>query len=733
MEKNCISINKGDVLVEKDTNNRYRVLCTQHEYVTLCKMDIDKLDIHISSFTQLIEQLQNEEIYKEAPDDAVYDYDLLTDKQKAAYHFKKDILDRVVNAYSLDFLSLMGKETKPVINEILSEGHIGKTALWDNIRKYLQSGFNIYTVINIRNHSYCGYGTYNYSKKPGRPSPHGLSMGIPYSSEVIEHFRTALNEFKKGRNMTYEKAYRWMLTRYYSFTEETPDGLSITLLPATERPTFNQFCYFMKNNLSQKERDIIKTSAMEVRNNKRLLLSDVMYGVMGPCDRVQMDECEADVSLVAETNPDQSVGRPIVYVMIDVYTRMILAVGISYDNNSVLGMTNCLINLAEDKVEYCAKYGITITQNQWPSGYLPHRILSDRGAEYMSKEAKRICNELNITLEPVPAGTGSLKGSVEQWFHQLQTNQNAALEHNGQISKRHDSKHHKESCLTIDEFTKMLLNFVIFHNTHVLENYPPEPDMIRENIPLVPASLWKYGCKKYGTPNVIQNIHQYYYSLMLPQNATLDRRGIKCNGLYYLKTDDSDLYTKMYELQDKKEKINVRIDPRDIGSVYYLKDNKLVQVPLNHMRFGNVGFAGLSLNEWTTIRKSLQKQKIENKITKEAHRIYLDTVIETIVASAKKNYPSSTADMTKNRNFEKYYLQNRNSMYIHLTKKLEQDLSIPITAPIDEFSISDDIIIEIEETNALQEAINTTSEFTDEDWLQAIENCNNQTYNTTNS
>ena len=128
------------------------------------------------------------------------------------------------------------------------------------------------------------------------------------------------------------------------------------------------------------ENDAIKTSRQEQRNNKRLLLSDNLKGVTGPWDCVEMDEVEVDLSLVSVDDPKRVVGRPVVYVMLDLYTRLIVAVSIGFDNNSVLGFTNCLMNLADDKVEYCKKYGLTITENIWPSGYLPKRIRCDRGA-----------------------------------------------------------------------------------------------------------------------------------------------------------------------------------------------------------------------------------------------------------------------------------------------------------------------------------------------------------------
>ena len=56
---------------------------------------------------------------------------------------------------------------------------------------------------------------------------------------------------------------------------------------------------------------------------------------MGPGDLWEVDECEIDLSLVSVENPSVTVGRPIVYVMIDVYTRMIVAYSVAFDNNSV--------------------------------------------------------------------------------------------------------------------------------------------------------------------------------------------------------------------------------------------------------------------------------------------------------------------------------------------------------------------------------------------------------------
>lgn len=139
------------------------------------------------------------------------------------------------------------------------------------------------------------------------------------------------------------------------FTQaEIIDGVATRLLlPECQRPTYKQFYYYAQKHLTKEEKDLIKTSAAEQRNNKRLLISDSLKDVYGPADMVEIDACEADVSLVSELDPDQAIGRPIVYFMIDVYSRIILAVSVAFDNNSILGITNLFLNLADDKQEYC--------------------------------------------------------------------------------------------------------------------------------------------------------------------------------------------------------------------------------------------------------------------------------------------------------------------------------------------------------------------------------------------
>lgn len=246
-------------------------------------------------------------------------------------------------------------------------------------------------------------------------------------------FEEGLNEYKNNRNDSMQLVYDRICLKYYS---KIVDG-AIEVLPQSLRPTYRQFSYYCTSHLSKEDMKTIKTSKQEYRNNNRLLTGTADTNVFGPGDLLEMDALEMDVEIVSETDRSKIIGRPIMYALIDVFSRAVVAFSISLENNSILGMTNCLMNLGEDKEDFCERYGISgIDISKWPSNFIPNRIRVDRGSDFISKEAERIFNELNITREIVTGATGSLKGVIEQLWHQIHSAQNSSLKNAGLIEKK---------------------------------------------------------------------------------------------------------------------------------------------------------------------------------------------------------------------------------------------------------------------------------------------------------
>ena len=233
-------------------------------------------------------------------------------------------------------------------------------------------------------------------------------------------FRIAISKFynnRKGNFLT--TAYELMLKDYYS--EETVyDNHGVrksVLIPPAKRPTIRQFRYWYDK---EHKKDIKKTVSSRRGSRAFALEHRAITGTskqetIDPGSRYQIDATIADVYLVSKYNRNWIIGRPVVYLVIDVFSRMIAGIYVGLEGSSWLGMMMALVNAATDKVEYCAEYGIEITSEQWQVHHVPEIILGDRG-ELAGKNVETSINNLGIRIENAAPYRGDRKGIVERHF-----------------------------------------------------------------------------------------------------------------------------------------------------------------------------------------------------------------------------------------------------------------------------------------------------------------------------
>lgn len=674
-----ISLGIGDILkVEKDGIS-YRVIAiVSGQYIYLCELNINKLIISVVSYAGVIEKISKKEFVLLPKENIIVDYSEIPKAHLEKLEIRKKIIEDVQKLYGPTFIELCGNKTKPELKHIYIKYGICKSNFWKIVRRYLQSGLDINSLIDKRNFRK-QEGEIVYKNRTGRKCTDSrFTSNIVVAGAVVEQFDDAINYLKSGKNITYKKAYDYLILKYYM---REVMGRFVEL-GDSEKPTYRQFHYYVKKRVSQKELDKIRTSSMEQRNNRRFLSSDSLKDVSGPMDLCEMDACEVDVSVVYGPDAERNgiykcVGRPVLYAMIDVYSRVVVAVGVSFDNNSNMGFTNCLLNLAEDKVKYAAEHGVKIdSERLWPSRCLPNRLRVDRGAEFRGIQVERICNELGINRELVSAGTGSLKGVVEQFFHQFHTAIRAHIEKHGEITKRHDSNHHEESTMTIDDFTTLLINHVLFHNQRALDGYPYTADMIKNEVKAIPILLWEYGISRYFNPKPVVSTNQFLYTLCMPVNASVsNNKGICYKGLYYLPHGDEDFYDHCFALGRKREKIEIRIDERSVDNIYYKKGDKLVRASLNLAVKSNEGFSGMTWTEYNLYFKKKSRLKKEGQ----NHNVELDAlsfaVNHEIVKDAAKRklvsgvVASDTKEMREAREIAKHDKQYEQ----RISKRLDYD------------------------------------------------------------
>ena len=312
------------------------------------------------------------------------------------------------------------------------------------VREYLQSGRNEYSLMDRRkmiDHSGCSMVKLR-GAKPKYYDPNRIENDEKLKSIYDEYFAQFLNSSEK---LTIQAVYDEMVAEHFENTALAP-------------PTYRRFNYYVNRRLEENNMTLkqAKMNARERRNNHRLLKGNAQSGVYYPGQMLEIDAVELDNYNVSLRNRSQLVGKGVMYCAVDVYSCCLVACWIGFENNSITGITDLLYTLLDDHTEEAARYGVELTPELFPSRFIPTSIRTDHGAEYESKEFSRMCKEMGINHHFVAPATGSLKGTVEQFFHQFQTLMKSQLVDAGETYRRYNSNHKQKAVLTIEESRSMM-------------------------------------------------------------------------------------------------------------------------------------------------------------------------------------------------------------------------------------------------------------------------------------
>ncbi len=664
MGKDANKVSVAICSIVRRLDKRYRVIAASNSDVILCELDIMSLklsSIPLSVFFGMIRD-GSFVVEEEEEDDIAFTEEELAPKIRADYIRNREVIKEVEAAYGPYYLGLCGHHHKSDVERIIEAYGISRNKFWRIVTPYFQSGMKQSSLVDGRAFSKNTVERYNYTKKPGRKPEYFDSLGVVPTGEHLAHMMDALEKFKSRDCLSIMDAFKYMNNKYYRKPMAVGNEILYELLPESQRPTYKQLYDLINSHFTKKEILEFKTSAREVRNNNRARLGSSDRDARGPADIVEIDACEADVSLVSVEDKDKCVSRPTVYFMVDVYTRAIIAVSIDYQENSNRGIANLFLNLFDDKQEFAAKYGISFSPELWPSNIIPRRARLDHGSEMQSQYFEDACNKLGIEMNNVPPGMGSLKGIVEQEFRQLEMELSPHLKGYGLIEKRYGSEHHKESTLDIESYRELVIRFVLKRNQYHLKYYRRTKDMREKGVKPTPVSLWQYGVEKFGPPRPIVDRDHFVFSLLAPIEAKINDEGITYKGKAYLPVNDPDTMLRIKNAGRHKTPFPARWDDRDIGTVYYERDHKHYAAVLNDGITGNADETGLPEAEWDAARKADGKVNAEGRTQNEILDAFNYAENAATVAAAKKDTYSNTKDILEARAAEKELLASDNKI-----------------------------------------------------------------------
>jgi len=479
----------------------------------------------------------------------------------------------------------------------------------------------------------------------------GFQTGRKVLSDAdYSNFERAIRKYyltreKRSLTSTYEK----LLQDFYTTKD---DNGRLQLLTSSEIPTFRQFQYWHSKNS-----DIANTSKKRVGErtfdlNNRAVLGKSDYGLMGPGAQFQVDATVGDVYLVSQFDSSSIIGRPVLYFIIDTFSRMVVGMSVGLEGPSWSGLATAITNMAADKVSFCKQYGIKISESDWPCRHVPASLLGDRG-ELLSKNADALVNTLGIRIINAPPYRADLKGIIEQHFRTINTNAVALLPGSVKpdMSKRGGHDYRLDATLDIKRLTQIIIKCVLYYNNHhYMESFEKSEAMMATGVDAIPIKLWEWGVETCGALRIFPE-ETVKFSVLPTANATVTEKGIRFKGVYYA-CDRAKSEMWFEKARTKKYwGVTVSYDPREMTNIYIWDDDSK-QYDTCYLLDWNSKNAGKALAE---IIYEQQKERLEGKRLKATAmeaKVNLNAEIDSIIAEAKQvsksNPPRSKRERVSN-------------------------------------------------------------------------------------
>lgn len=469
-----------------------------------------------------------------------------------------------------------------LISKVAEESGRSKQHIYDLIRRFWQFGQTKNALLPLYKKSGAPgerrLGKSEYQTKLGRPSNKSQKtnkkIGIRVTSDIEIKFLRGIKKFydKKGKRKSLKKAFQRILETYFHIGYDFKNSELVPILPpAEELPTFRQFRYWYENfyyNVVQNIKNRFGEKSFNLKS--REILGDASSIAFGPGSVYQIDATIADIYLVSGLDRSKIIGRPVVYVVIDVFSRLIVGIAVLLEGPSWYGAMIALDNVVEDKVSYCSRFGITIQAEDWKGNALPEVILADRG-ELEGYNVDSLVNNFGIIIQNTAPYRADWKSIVERHFG-IATEKFIKYSPGGVIKDRSrgDRDYRLDAIYTLHEFEALMIAHVINYNeAHELKYYRKDKFQIADEVERFPTDLWNWGMA-----NRIGHLQTYPREIvrlnLLPRKqVSVTAQGIHFSHQLYYTCETAERENWFARARNRGSwKISIAYHPHSTGEIY---------------------------------------------------------------------------------------------------------------------------------------------------------------------
>lgn len=472
-----------------------------------------------------------------------------------------------------------------IARRIADEAQEGRRLNATSLRAWLRNWWRRGMALNALYPLYDRSGGRNKRRKPGkrkRGAPHKGLVGTPrregtnLTDDMRAKCRLGLDEaFLTTEGKTLEDAYQHTLERYFAIGRKVgAAGQDVPILaPRDRHPSKAQF----KTVWGEYRKELGPEKVVKLREGEhawntrhRPSIHDTIRAATGPMALLQGDAYRVDTELASHFNRLWGIGSPILYLLIDVFSRMIVGLHIGLEGPNWKGMSLALVNVLEDKVAYGKAHGVPILPGDWPVQHWPEAIMFDRGPENLGLGSDQLA-DLDPVVKNLPPLRPDYKPYIESSFKLIKNKVLVKLP--AMLKKREfgDADPREKAALTIHEIRTIIIDAIqVYNRSHVLTGYRLTPEMIADGVRPIPLDIWRWGIKNRSGTLRTKDPRIVYRALLPRGKARVDNEGIQYQGLSY---ECERAYAEGWFDDAKRPTYwdgTIAIDDRDTGSIYLM-------------------------------------------------------------------------------------------------------------------------------------------------------------------
>jgi putative transposase len=608
--------------------------------------------------------------------------DSIPEKHKKYRNDAWEIIQEIVELRGLKAFnpSIRGR----LIAKICIQFEVKKKVVYNHLKSFWKRGITKNALLpNFRN---CGgkgkrrTGESIHAKKLGNKSAVsdalGQDRGIRMTLDVKRHFRRGLDRFYYNtKKRSLRSSYQLTIEAFFNTGYELKGDIAVPVIPSIEvLPTFRQFRYYYETEY----RNPVKETKARNGETQFQLINRELFGnstdmAFGPGSQYQIDATIVDLYLVSSFDRTKIIGRPVLYLVVDVFSRMIVGMAVMLEGPSWVGGMLALDNAFSDKVAFCAENGIEITNDQWNCHHIPEAILADRG-EFEGYNADNLVGSLRIVVQNTPPYRGDLKGIVERQFRIL--NDNFVRFEPGAVIKHRDRSqkdYRLDATLTLKDFQTIMICHIFDHNNdRYLKSYRKDEFMIADNLERYPRNLWEWGIQNRSGHQRDANRNVVRMNLLPRKEVTVTAKGLHFEReLFYACDPIYQAGLMMRKSGSKATKVTIAYDPRNTDYIYLPSlDNR--EVTICPLTSASKTFLGRNLyeaqayfNQETQNADLSREKKIKSRATFHAIQSHVTDKAINKTSEALKNVENltkskRTKNIRENRADERMINRNNN-------------------------------------------------------------------------